>query len=158
VISVPKIYLRPILLAAFALWVFGLGCRPSIDDLTVWKTEIQSPDGLWIASARTIQNGGLGSANIATVIYLKSTKNSEPPTEVLAFDCQGPVPRPYVLDNVANAGGTINLTMKWVSPTHLEVTYEGRAGSLEFQVLKIAGIDISVRDLSSEPANDEDSK
>ncbi len=77
---------------------------------------------------------------------------------VLAFDCHGPVPRPYVLDNVANAGGTINLTMKWVTPSHMDVAYNGRAGDLDFQVVKIAGIDISVQDLSSEPTNGKHSK
>jgi len=38
--------------------------------------------------------------------------------------------------------------MKWATPTHLEVMYDGRA-DLGFQVVKYAGIDISVRDLSS---------
>ncbi len=52
----------------------------------------------------------------------------------------------------------INLTMKWVSPTHLEVTYDGRAASLEFQAVKFDGVEISVRDLSREPTNPKDSK
>jgi hypothetical protein len=89
-------------------------------------------------------------ASIDTTVYLKSTRFSNPPTKVLGFSCQGPVPRPYVLDNVANAGGTIDLTMKWLTPSHLEVTYSGRNGSLDFQVAKIRGIEISVQDLSSE--------
>ncbi len=65
------------------------------------------------------------------------------------FFCEGPAARPYVLDNKANAGGTIDLTMKWTTPSHLEVTYDGHA-SLDFQVVKMGGIDISVRDLSKE--------
>jgi hypothetical protein len=49
----------------------------------------------------------------------------------------------------------MNLKMEWVTPTHLEVTYgeSGRPGdhvSLDFQVVKCAGIDISVRHFSSE--------
>lgn len=132
-------------------FVFVLGCRPTLDDLTVWKAELRSPDGFWIASARTIQNGGFGSANIDTIVYLKQNIASQSPIEVLGFDCRGPVPRPYVLDNVANAGGTISLRMKWVTPSHLHVTYNGDAGNLGFQVVKFAGIDISVRDLSREP-------
>ena len=56
--------------------------------------------------------------------------------------------RPYVLDNVANKGGSINLTMKWITPSHLEVTFSGHP-DLYFQVVKYAGIEISVRDLSS---------
>lgn len=50
---------------------------------------------------------------------------------------------------------TMNLKMEWVAPTHLDVTYgaSARPGdhvSLNFQVVKYAGIDISVRDLSNE--------
>jgi hypothetical protein len=70
----------------------------------------------------------------------------------LAFSCEGPVPRPYVLDNVANVGGTINLRMKWLTPSHLEVTYSGHP-DLYFQAVKVWGIDISVRDVSSETNN-----
>jgi len=144
------------ILGVCALWS---GCRPTLDDLTVWKAEVRSPDGLWIASARTIQNGGFGSARIDTVVYLQQANASHPPTEVLGFDCEGPVPQPYALDNVANAGGTINLTMQWLTPSHLEVTYDGREGKLGFQVVRMAGtIDISVQDLSREPAKSKDSK
>ena len=42
--------------------------------------------------------------------------------------------------------------MKWETPTHLAVTYDGRAASLEFQAVKCGGVDISVRDLSNETA------
>jgi hypothetical protein len=37
--------------------------------------------------------------------------------------------------------------MKWLTPTHVEVTYDGR-GNLDFQVVKYGGVAISVRDLS----------
>jgi hypothetical protein len=144
------------ILGVCVLWS---GCRPSLDDLTVWKTEVRSQDGLWIASARTIQNGGFGSAHIDTLVYLQQANASQPPTEVLGFDCEGPVPHPYALDNVANAGGTINLTMQWLTPSHLDVMYNGRKGNLGFQVVNIAGtIDISVQDLSREPTKSKDSK
>jgi hypothetical protein len=129
--------------------LYGTGCAPP----TVWNAEVRSPDGHSIAVARTVQNGGFGTASIDTTVYLKSTQFSNPPAQVLGFSCQGPVPRPYVLDNVANAGGTINLTMKWLTSSHLEVTYNGRNGSLDFQVVKIRGIEISVRDLSGVKPN-----
>src|SRR5580692_2846782 len=88
------------------LCVSWSGCRrPSLDDLTVWKTQVRSPDGLWVASASTIQNGGFGSANIETVVSLQQANVSGPPVDVLEFNCEGPVPHPYALDNVANAGG-----------------------------------------------------
>jgi len=135
---------KAILLAIIGVCVLG-ACGQN--GPTIWKVEARFPDGLWTASARTIQNGGFGTASIDTVVYLKRTKVSEPPMQVLGFSCKGPAPRPYRLDD-ANAGGTINLQMKWVTPSHLEVTYDGNAG-LYFQVVKFAGIDISVRDLSS---------
>jgi len=89
-------------------------------------------------------------------VYLKPSRGSQPPIEVLAFNCLGPAPRPYVLDN-ANAGGTIDLTVKWVTPSHLHVTYD-KHPDLYFQVVKYDGISISVQDLSSEPTNGKDSK
>ena len=131
-----------------AVVVLVSGCR---DVPTIWKAEAQSPDGSWLASAHTEQNGGFGSASIITGVSLKradGTVNSGQPFEVLDFWCYGSAPRAYVLDP-ANAGGTINLTMKWLTPSHLEVTYDGRA-DLNLQVVKFAGVDISLRNLSKE--------
>jgi hypothetical protein len=136
---------RATLLLTIGLCVLGTGCRNAP---IIWKAEARSPDGLWTASARTVQNGGFGTDSLNTVVYLKQTNRSGPPTEVLEFSCRGPAPRPYVLDQ-ANAGGTINLTMKWVTPSHLEVTYDNLP-DLDFQVVKFGGIDISAVDLSSE--------
>jgi len=116
---------------------------------TVWKAEVRSPDGHYVAIASTVQNGGFGSASIDTRVYLEQANVRGTRTRVLSFSCNGPVPRPYNLDNKANAGGTIGLQMKWLTPTHLEVTYEGRDGTLDFQAVKYQGIDISLRNLSS---------
>jgi hypothetical protein len=115
---------------------------------TVWHEEVPSPDGSWIAIAETVQNGGFGSAYIETTVSLKATHSSSAPVMILAFSCEGPVPRPYVLDNVANEGGTINLQMKWLTPSHLEVSYSGHP-DLTFQAVKLWGADISLRNLSS---------
>jgi hypothetical protein len=46
----------------------------------------------------------------------------------------------------------MKLKMEWITPTHLDVTYgaSARAGdhvTLDFQVAKISGIDISVQEL-----------
>jgi len=126
--------------------VLGSSCRDNAHP-TIWKTEVRSPDGLFLAIACTDQNGGFGSASIDTMVFLQQPSQS--PVMVLAFDCEGPAPRPYVLDNKANAGGTISLNMKWVGPSHLEVTYNGHA-TLSFQAVKYAGVIISVRNLSME--------
>jgi hypothetical protein len=148
-----KTCFKAISLGIVAVCVLASGCK---DSPTIWKAEVRSPDGLWIASVLTIQNGGFGSARIDTVVYLKQSRGSQPPMEVLAFDCLGPAPRPYVMDN-ANAGGTIDLTVKWVTPSHLHVTYD-KHPDLYFQVVKYDGISISVQDLSTEPTNGKDSK
>jgi hypothetical protein len=135
---------RAALLLTIGVCVLGTDCGTP----TIWKAEARSPDGLWIASVQTLQNGGFGTASLDTVVYLKQNNRSEPPVPVLGLSCRGPAPRPYVLDQ-ANAGGTINLTMKWLTPSHLEVTYDSHP-DLYLQVLKFGGIDISARDLSSE--------
>jgi hypothetical protein len=115
----------------------------------VWKESLPSPDLAWIATAKTVQNGGFGSGGISTTVYLSRARSANATTEVLAFSCDGPIPRPYVLDNVANRGGSIDLKMKWVTPTHLHVTFSGHP-DLYFQAVEFAGIEISVRDMSKE--------
>ncbi len=60
------------------------------------------------------------------------------------------------MDN-ANAGGTIDLTMKWVTPSHLQVTYD-KHPDLYFHTVKYDGISITVQDLSSDLTNGKDSK
>jgi hypothetical protein len=124
------------------------GCMNK-DRNAVWKESLPSPDLAWVATAITIQNGGFGSAGISTAVYLSRPQSSDATTEVLGFSCGGPIPRPYVLDNVANKGGSIGLTMKWITPTHLEVTFSGHP-DLYFQAIRFAGIDISVRDVSKD--------
>jgi len=136
---------RSISLIVIGICVLDVGCQKGHE--TIWTAEARSPDGQWLATAETVQNGGFGSGAIQTSVYLKRVNVSRAPTQVLGFSCPGPAPRPYVLDNNANAGGTIGLTMKWLTPTHVEVTYDGR-GNLDFQVVKYGGVAISVRDLS----------
>ena len=120
------------------------------EDLIVWKAETPSPDGEWIASADTVQNGGFGSASVDTSVYLRRKTGSQLATQILVFHCHGAVPHPYVLDNVANHGGTINLSMQWITPSHLRVSYNGHP-DLNLQTVKYWGVDITAQDLS-EPA------
>ena len=121
-------------------------------DLTVWEEQVPSPDLRWTASADTVQNGGFGSGGISTSVYLARAGSRGSPIEVLTFSCDGPMPRPYVLDNVANKGGSIGLTMKWITPSHLHVIYEDHP-ELAFQAVKLAGIDITIEN-RSEKARD----
>ncbi len=130
----------------FVSTVLGTGCS-SKDDLTVWRTEAPSPDGLWVATADTVQNGGFGSANINTSVYLRGVNDRRPPAQVLGFSSDGPVPHPYVLDNTANRGGTIALALQWLDATHLRVTHKAHP-DLYLQVVNFHNVMISVEDAS----------
>jgi hypothetical protein len=120
---------------AFGVCILVAGCR---DIATTWSAEARSPDGHWVATARTQQWGGPGTAYDATSVFLK--QGSQPPTQILGFSHQ------YA---------TMNLKMTWVTPAHLEVTYgpserPGDHVSVDLQVVRIAGVDISLRKLSGE--------
>jgi hypothetical protein len=127
---------RAISLLVIGACGFVSGCR---DYDVVWSAESRSPDGYWLATASEKRGGGFGNAYDATSVYLKQTKGSRSPVEVLEFS----------VGSSASQSGKLNLTMKWETPLHLDVTYNGHAATLYFQVVKCAGIDISVTDLSS---------
>lgn len=123
------------------------GCVNKYNNL-VWKEMVPSPDGAYIATASTSQSGGFGSAFIATEVELEQAHIPETQTTVITFDCEGPVPRPYTLDNVANKGGTINLSLEWISPTELLVTYSGNP-IINFQAIKYQAITIKLERLQT---------
>jgi len=128
--------------AALLAALVGVGClvMPGCHNVaTTWSAQTRSPDGQWVAIARTRQWGGPGTAYDATTVHLQRLRVSQDPIEILEFSQQ------YA---------RMNLKMEWLTPTHLEVTYgpSGRPGDhidLNFQVVKIAGIDVTVRDLSN---------
>lgn len=132
---------RPAIGTAIGLMLIGIfastfGCR-NYD--IVWSADSHSPDGYWVATAREERGGGFGSAYDSTSVYLKQVKGSRPPVEILEFS----------IGSQVSQSGALNLAMKWETPSHLDVTYNGRAATLDFQVVKFAGIDISVRDVSN---------
>src|SRR5581483_5444360 len=111
---------------------------------TTWSARVGSPDGQWVSIARTQQYGGPGTAADITTVYLQRIGISESPVEILAFSHQQ---------------ARMDLQMTWLTPTHLEVVYGPSAKpwdhvSLDFQVVKIAGIDISVRNLGDSEVED----
>jgi hypothetical protein len=126
----------PLLVITACLLLFG--CQ---DVGTTWSAQARSPDGQWVAIARSQQWGGPGTAADGTTVYLKRLRVSQAPIEILEFSQQS---------------ARISLKMEWLTPTHLEVTYgpesPGDDINLDFQVVKIAGIDISVRSLSNPSA------
>ena len=138
-----------------AVSIVSTGCVRR-EDLMVWKAEARSADGLWLATADTVQNGGFGSADIYTTVHLARVGSKQSPVDVVGIDSQGPMPHPYVLDDVSNKGGSIDLTMTWASPTHLQVAYVAKPGTIvELQMVKYAGVDISLQDLSGRAAGTE---
>jgi hypothetical protein len=129
---------KAILLMVIALCVLQVGCRAV---QTIWSAKARSPDGYWLATTKTEQHGGFGTAGIVTSVYLERTNGSYPPVEVLEF-----------FHDPRDPSGTIDLAMKWATPSHLDVTYNGRA-SLDLQVVKCAGVEISLGVLSGERTN-----
>lgn len=114
-----------------ALGVLGCG-----GENTIWSTQLKSPDGRWLASAETVETGGFGTASLVTNVYLKWTNGSQSPENILVL-----------VHDPNSASGTINLSMKWVTPSHLDVSYDGHA-RVDFQVVKDGDVDISLHDLS----------
>lgn len=116
------------------------GCERAI---TTWSAEARSPDGRWVASARSERLAGPGTAYDWTTVYLKWTKGGQAPMRVLAFSHYFP---------------TMNLKMEWITPTHLDVTYgenprPGDRVHVDFQVVRYGNLDISLRDGSVEATN-----
>jgi hypothetical protein len=104
--------------------------RPPI----VWSAEARSPDGQWVATARSDQFSGPGNAAIVSGVYLRHADGSGSEQPVLHF-----------LDELPPEKGGIKMRVIWVAPTHLEVTFD-RTPKLNLLVAKFSGIDISVRD------------
>jgi hypothetical protein len=82
--------------------------------------------------------GRPGTAYVGTHAYLKAVNGSPRSLEILGLSDESAYPA-----NVTNVG------MSWTSPSQLELTYKGHV-TVDFQVIKCAGIDIAVRDLSGE--------
>jgi hypothetical protein len=131
---------RAMLLLIVGFCVLGFGCQ---DVATTWSTEVPSPNGDWLATARSQQWGGPGTAYDATTVFLKPSKGTQPPTQVLVFSHQ------YA---------TMFLKMDWITPTHLNVTYAASTRpsdhvSLDFQAVKCDGVEITVREIPSGASN-----
>jgi hypothetical protein len=119
------------------------GCRY---DPTVWRTELRSPDGAWIAIAHTDQYGGFGSAYVDAVVSLKrldGTWNRGKPFDILVYPDGGPIRKTYVLSD-ANAGGGVNLKMIWLNANNLEIDYSGTINP-GLQVARFGGVNITLR-------------
>lgn len=113
-----------------------MGCS---DSQTIWSTQAKSPDGFWVASAQTERHSGPGNAAVLTTVYLRRTSDSGKPDEILVL-----------AHDPHSQSGTVDLMLQWLTPTHLEIGY-GQNATVDFEVVKYAGIDITVRSASIEP-------
>jgi hypothetical protein len=130
----PSWTLRAFPLLIFVILAATSGCRGS---QKVWSAEARSPDGKMIATAQGLANGGFGISGVpSTFVYLNWATGSQKPTEILCLDDESDTPE------------DTKVGMEWLSPTHLELTYEGSHQSINFQAVKFAGIVISVSDQS----------
>lgn len=112
--------------------IFALGASGCGGVDTIWSTQLRSPDGRWLAIAETVENSGFGTGSVETSVDLKWTDGSESPKDILVL-----IHDPY------STPKTLNLSMKWVTPSHLDVTYSGKA-SVALQVVKYGDVDISL--------------
>jgi hypothetical protein len=112
-------------------FAFLTGCRST----PVWSGEVKSPDGKMIATASTFQDQGFLAGEAQTTVYLNWSVGSQSKTLIMAYS-DGPTAKDMDVD------------MKWITPTHLELSYKGQR-SLDFQAVKCNGIAITIRDLPS---------
>lgn len=122
------------LLLSLAFCVLMSGCWGS---RAIWFAESRSPDGKVLAKARAeATNGGLSIQSISeTKVYLKWAAGSSKDTSVLE------------LADASDAAVDTQVEMKWLTPTHLELTFRGNQ-TVVFQAIKWFDIDISLHDLS----------
>lgn len=119
-----------------------VGCRY---DPTVWKQDFRAPGGAWIAKARTDQWGGFGSAYVATTVSLvrvDGTYNKGEAFDVFSYPGGGPIPKTYVLSD-DNADRDLHL--KWLTPTHLEVTHLSLVEQPTLEVIRFGNVDVTFR-------------
>ena len=125
----------------FAVVLISLlsGCR---NNPTVWKMDVRSPDGAWIATARTDQWGGFGSAWVETVVSIRKmdgTVNRGAPFDILSYPGGGTIPRTYVL---SDENADQNLQIRWTSARHLGVTHH-TVIEPDLMVVRFSDVDIS---------------
>ncbi len=115
-------------IAAVCVGVSLCGCAK---ERPVWSTQIPSPDGERRAVAETFVQNGPGANYGETIVHIERGSGREQySSEVLA---------------VADAGKSLGLSMKWLSPTRLLIVIKEDPRYLEYQVVKTLGVDIALR-------------
>jgi hypothetical protein len=124
--------------SAFMLASF-LGCK---QDPTVWKKDLRSPNGAWVATAQTRQWGGFGSAWVETTVSIRrvnGTVNRGKPFDVFSYPGGGNIPKTYVL---SDENLDPDLQMIWLAPNHLQIAHRS-AIDPDLEVIRFSNVDIS---------------
>jgi hypothetical protein len=89
-----------------------------------------------VATAETFANGGFVAAGPATtLVYVRQATGSQKAVLIFAFSEGAPEDMQVKID--------------WLGSTHLELTYEGQH-TIDFEAVRYAGVDISVRNAALE--------
>jgi hypothetical protein len=103
---------------------------------TVSTQRVASPNGAWVAVAKTERHSGPGAAGVQTIVSLQPSRGNQAANMIL------------LLSHDPNRPGVdTGLKMSWLTNSHLEIAYRHNP-SLDFQAIKDAGVDISVKVLS----------
>ena len=123
--------LRPSALVMFGFCLLMTSCK---NTERTWSAQAKSPDGRYVVTAETLRPGGWGTgAPAQTTVDLNYTSGHQSSSEILTF-----------VDGSDEPDG-MNVAIKWLSPTQLELSYKGHP-TIEFQAVKCRGIDISTRE------------
>lgn len=111
-------------------------CAPN--PKTVWSITATSPDGQWIAGARTQGWSGPGIGTVESSVYLERTQGSRQARE------------PQDVVSYPEGQGNARPQIKWLSTTELVVSIPAQAQAhLDLQVVKFADVQIKVHVLPS---------
>lgn len=128
------------LLVSFFLVAVCLATSSCANSEQTWLAQARSPDGKFIATARTLQPGGWGTGSPPeTSVDLNWTAGSQKPAEILQF--VGEVDQP----------DDMKVGMVWLSPTQLEITYKAKC-IIQFQAVRCFNVDISPREAAEAPS------
>ena len=135
--------IKTVIRFAISTVVFGsfLGCH---DDPTVWRKDFRSPDGAWLATARTKQWGGFGSAWVETSVSIQrvdGTVNQGKPFDVFSYPGGGKIPKTYIL---SDENLDPDLQVSWLAPTRLQIAHLS-AIDADLEVIRFSNVDISFR-------------
>jgi hypothetical protein len=98
---------------------------------------LKADDGKISATARSVENSGVGIRGGGTTVFLNWTTGSQPAMEI------------FEIGELPKKPDDRFIEMKWLTPRRLELTYRGNPQNVGFQAIKWAGVDISVETLQT---------